>query len=453
MLRNLPSDRTVTAPPSLDQRRLVGDRGVMASRVRVLSPLYVEGGPLEQVDADLGPRNKHFLFVTAPFGGLSAEVGRQLRLKGARVTRVLLSAGDILDWGTEQAVFYRDRPEAWSGWISDHIKAEGVTDLIVFGDSHPYAIDAMAAARAHGAKLHVLEEGYFRPHWITLERDGVNGSSTLSKDPEFYRRQAGLHSAKPFVPVGRITPAAVRRISAYHTLQYLGLAIFPHYRTPNPYTPLQQAAGHVRRYARQRLSAQRYQADLHSVLGVSGPIFLALLQRPGDSQLLRHSKLKTMDAFIELVVTSFAAHAPPEARLLFKAHPLDHGVEAHDVIVRRAAEACGVADRVFYTDVGHFPSLVRASVGVISVNSTGGLTAIEFQQPTIALGSAIYDMPGLTHQGGLASFWSAPEAPDPGLFHAFRSVVMARTQINGAYSTSHGVRLAAPEVAERILTA
>ena len=356
-----------------------------------------------------------------------------------------------MDWGRENAAIYRGDFADWMDWIDRYVRCEAVTDLIVFGDSHPYAAQAMSVARALGAKVHVLEEGYFRPHWITLERNGVNGSSSLPKNPEFYRLQAGSHPPKAFVPVGRITPAAVRRISAYHTVQYLGLPFFPHYATPNPYTPLQQAVGHVRRYARQRMQARRYEADLHAVLGVSGPIFLALLQRPGDSQLLRHSKIRTMEAFIELVVASFAAHATPKTRLLFKAHPLDHGVEAHDKTVRKVANAYGIGDRVFYTDVGHFPSLVRASVGVVSVNSTGGLTAIEFQRPTMALGSAIYDMPGLTHQGGLASFWSRPEAPDLELFQAFRSVVMARTQINGAYSTSHGVRLAAPEVAECIL--
>jgi capsular polysaccharide export protein len=71
--------------------------------------------------------------------------------------------------------------------------------------------------------------------------------------------------------------------------------------------------------------------------------------------------------------------------------------------------------------------------------------------PTIALGRAIYDMPGLTHQGGLDGFWSAPQAPDAELYDAYRRVVMAETQINGAYATSRGRRLAVPEIARRLL--
>lgn len=404
-------------------------------------------------DTSLGltPADRHFLFVTGPFGGLSRQVGQRLRAAGARASRVLLSVGDVIDWGMQHCAVYRGVQSAWGGWIAQHLQREAVSDIIVLGDSHSYCVDAMAAAKRLGVKVHVLEEGYFRPHWITLERDGVNGMSRLPRNPDFYRRMGATSLTVEFVPVGKITPAAVAHITTYHTSQFLGAPLFPHYRAPSPYRPSAQAGGHIRRYAAQQLNAKRYERALHSVLGVSGPIFLALLQRPGDSQLLRYSSFGTVASFIEHVVTSFAQHAPPGVRLLFKAHPLDHGIEAHEPVLERIAQACGVADRVFYTDVGHFPSLVRAAVGVVSVNSTGGLTAIEFQRPTAVLGSAIYDMPGLTHQSGLDQFWSAPEAPDPSLYRAFRNVVMAKTQINGAYSTSHGVRLAAPEVVRRLL--
>jgi len=410
---------------------------------------------LELFSAELStvmrPAERHYLFVTGPFGALTSEVAKRLRATGARATRVLLSVGDILDWGLNDCALFRGDPSAWIDWIDRYLQTEGVTDLIVFGDSHCYCLSAMAAASRLGVKIHVLEEGYFRPHWITLERDGVNGMSRLPRSPEFYRSMAELYSGSEFVPVGKITPAAVKNITLYFTAQVLGAPLFPRFQAPNPYPPTRQAAGHIRRYIAQKLNAKRYERDLHAVLAVSGPIFLAALQRPGDSQLLRHSSFGNVAAFIEHVVASFARNAPPGVRLLFKAHPLDHGLEAQDRVVRQVAHAWGVADRVFYTDIGHFPSLVRASAGLVSVNSTAGLSAIEFQKPTAVLGAAIYDMPGLTHQSGLDRFWTAPEAPDPVLYRAFRAVVMAKTQVNGAYSTSHGVRLAAPEVARRLM--
>jgi capsular polysaccharide export protein len=85
------------------------------------------------------------------------------------------------------------------------------------------------------------------------------------------------------------------------------------------------------------------------------------------------------------------------------------------------------------------------------VNSTAGLAAVEFGCPTVVLGRALYDMQGLTHQGGIDSFWTGAEAPDRDLYEAFRDVMMATTQVNGAYATKRGRELAVPEAAQRLL--
>ena len=69
--------------------------------------------------------------------------------------------------------------------------------------------------------------------------------------------------------------------------------------------------------------------------------------------------------------------------------PLDHGIERHARTVRAAAAKAGVSSRVIFVDQGHFPTLVCRAEGVISVNSTGGLAALDLGRPTIALGQAI----------------------------------------------------------------
>jgi capsular polysaccharide export protein len=46
-------------------------------------------------------------------------------------------------------------------------------------------------------------------------------------------------------------------------------------------------------------------------------------------------------------------------------------------------------------------------------SSTVGCQALARGVPVMALGKAIYDIAGLTHQGELDEFWNAPEAPDP----------------------------------------
>ena len=402
-------------------------------------------------DVILSGRGRHFLFILGPFGPFSAELARRLRGAGARCCRVLLNGGDLFDWGLAHAHGYRGARDEFAAWLVATVRREGVTDLILFGDSNPYCVDARAVASEMGLRSHVLELGYFRPNWITLERDGVNANSSLPRDPAGVRMasltacDAASTALKPF------GFAVVARTSLYHLCAYLGRPIFRHFRFPYSHPVARQMAGHVRGFAKACLTGSWQARRLKDVLEKPGPIFLVLLQRPGDSQLVRHSPYSSVSVFIETVVESFARHAPQDARLIFKAHPLDHGLERFDTVVVRAATAAGVKDRVVFVETNDLDRLLDRSTGVVTVNSTAGMAAMALGIPTIALGAAIYDLHGLTHQNGLESFWGRPEAPDADLFQRFRRVVMARTQINGGFESREGAMLAIPELARRLL--
>lgn len=405
-----------------------------------------EDGPQPAVDA------RHILFVSGPFGPFCARLARRLRADGHRASRVVTNAGELYDWGLRSAIPFFKPLEQFRLWIARRLQDQGVTDLVIYGDSNPYCAMALEEAQELQINVHVLEQGYFRPHWVTLERNGVNGTSSLPRDPTIYRLLAQSCPAPVApVPVGKIAPAAVRQAVLHYVALYLGKPIFPLYRAPYAFAPLKQALGHAERYLSGRFLRKATVARIRRILDVSGPIYLALLQRPGDSQLLRHSRFHTCASMIEQVIASFAAHAPADARILFKGHPLDHGLENHAWSLHQIAARYGVLDRAHFVDGGHLAGLVRGCAGVITVNSTAGLIGVEFGRPTVVLGHAIYDMPGLTHQGGLDTFWTKAEQPDSLLYRAFRAVVTNRTQVNGAYSTRRGIAQAANEVARRIV--
>ena len=70
--------------------------------------------------------------------------------------------------------------------------------------------------------------------------------------------------------------------------------------------------------------------------------------------------------------------------------------------------------------------------------------------PVAALGKAVYDIAGLTFQGELDDFWSAPTLPDAVLFDAFRRVLAARCLIPGSFFNEAGLRLAVGAAIERL---
>src|SRR5580693_2546821 len=245
---------------------------------------------------DYSGQARHFLFISAPFGPFARELGDYLQIRDA-----------ALYFGTESR---------WCDWLQALIQRRHVTDIVTYGDSSPYSVKALLLGQALNLRLHVFEQGYFRPDWVTLERGGVNANSRLPRDPNWYRRNAARLSPPAAAKVGRTTPAMVGRILGYHTAMYAGLPFFARFRTPYHYSALWQGLGHCWRFATQRLSSARQKLRQQALIESGRPLFLVLLQRPGDSQLWRHSDFEDAEAFLSRVVGSFAAHAPADAMLL-----------------------------------------------------------------------------------------------------------------------------------------
>jgi capsular polysaccharide export protein len=321
---------------------------------------------------------------------------------------------------------------------------------MLFGEGGGYNRAVLSAVDDLSARVWVLENGYFRPDWITVELNGVNASSGLPRFREGYSAPAP-NLAEP-VPVGRILPHHVVNISAYHLAQALGGGFFPGYANHYTASPLSQCLGHVRRYL--GLAFRPVSENDADVIAARGDFFIACLQREGDAQLLRYSRYADNTAFLAEVLTSFAAHAPKAARLVVKNHPLDPGLVNLPAVTRRLVIERGLQGRVDFIDGGNLAQLCRASRGMVVNNSSAALSALGFQTPVKVLGEAFFDFDGLTDQQNLGGFWSAPQAPDAALFARFRAHVLARSQVNGNFHepraierTTHGVA----DMFERVL--
>jgi capsular polysaccharide export protein len=124
---------------------------------------------------------------------------------------------------------------------------------------------------------------------------------------------------------------------------------------------------------------------------------------------------------------------------LFKAHPLDCSFFNWDRFIRLRAERLGLVGRVHFVDGGDLEALARDTAGMICVNSTSGTLALAANTPVCTLGDAIYDVPGLTFQGHLDQFWTHAEPPEPGLYKAFRRVLVDRCLVRGGLASESAV--------------
>ena len=394
---------------------------------------------------------REFLFLQGLAGPFFSKLGERLATRGHGVRRINLNGGDKLSWRRGGAVDYRGRLERWPVFLAEFLDRHQITDLVLFGDCRPLHTAAIAVARRRGVQVHVFEEGYIRPDFVTVELDGVNGHSRLERDPEHYL--AAARSLPPLAEFPGIPSYFGRRAreDLIYNLGGMALApLFPGYRTHRPWHILVEYAGWAARLLRKRFGLRRSRAVLDEIEASKRPFFVFPLQLDCDYQIRVHSGFKRMQPAIEHVLGSFAAHAPADALMVVKGHPLDNGLTNWERRTARAAAALGISDRVRFVGWADIDPMVEAARGVVTVNSTTGTLALRFGTPTIVLGDAVYDIPRITHQDGLASFWSTPQPPEAEVFAAFRRVLIDRCLIHGGYFSDEGLEQLVSGAADRL---
>jgi capsular polysaccharide export protein len=371
--------------------------------------------------------------------------------RGHTVRRVNFCGGDLAYAGTTSAWNYTGKPHDLSAWYTDILKTGDFTDILLFGDCRGIHQPVHPIAQKFGVHVHVFEEGYVRPHWLTLERHGVNGRSLLPRDPAWYLEH---RTVTPPSPAGRATGYNLYE-RAWHDIRYraantLYADRFPHYQSHRPHNGYTEYAALAARFLRQRQHDQEAAAATAKVLNGKRPYYIFPLQLNSDSQILVHSRFSGIREAIKRVMRSFAIHAPADALLVIKNHPLDTGIIEYRRFSGDLAQTLGMADRLLYIEAGHLPTLLDHARGVVVVNSTVGLSALHHRRPLIALGTAIYDMPGMTWQGDLDHFWYNAQGPDMALYYAFLDYIVHHTQINGDFYTRTGIAMATTGAVARL---
>ena len=390
-------------------------------------------------------RRQHFLFLQGVCSPFFPALGKALRQHGHYVRKVNFSVGDSIYWRQGDTIAFRAPMESLPEFYRTQYEKFGITDIVLFGDCRPVHRPAIELAKKMGVGIHVFEEGYFRPYWITLERDGVNGNSTLPRTADWYREQAkglehydnGTSFASPFWKRAAYD-VGYNFWAGANPLLHRGV------QSHVPYTPLTEYLGYAKRGVRVKFYAmpsRRLEAKLIAEASTS-PFFLMPLQLATDAQIVHHSPFSNMADALLSALKSFALHAPINTRFAVKIHPLDPGLVNYRRILLRKAKEYDVVDRVFYLESGNLPALLTHTAGVVTVNSTVGASSLVHARPTITLGSSIYNLPGLTFQHGLDSFWRNMTRPDVQLFKNFRDVVISKTQVNGGFYSAEGIRLA-----------
>ncbi len=280
-----------------------------------------------------------------------------------------------------------------------------------------------------------FEEGYFRPHYVTFEKEGVNAYSSIPRHRLYFEQFMDLpEPPQPKVVAKGFLPMAKRAIR-YYWEAYKAREEYQDYRHHRildiDYYLKLWAKSFVKRTC-YLIRESNFAKQVEN--GNFGKVFIVPLQVHDDSQISEHTDFESVEAFLRTVLDSFANQAPNDLTLIVKHHPMDRGfIDYGDVIDEFEKQYPSLKGRLFYIQDVPLPVFLRHGAGMVTLNSTSGLSALLHNMPVKTLGRANYDFEGLTDQQPLETFWANPQKADEQLFTAYRRYHLHKTHINGSF--------------------
>ena len=401
------------------------------------------------------PAPKRFLFLQGPHGPFFHRLGRMLRTAGAQVWRVGFNAGDRAFWfGAAGYIPYRGSPEGWPGTIAALLADHQITDILLYGDTRPIHAQAVIAARAAGVTVHVFEEGYMRPYWVTYERGGTNGNSRLMEMsvPDMKR---ALEMSDLDVPEPPAHWGDMRQHVFYGAL-YHWFVLFRNrdYRQFRRHRDLPLST-ETMLYTKRLLlmpfiALDRIVATAQIRYG-GFPYHLALLQLEHDASFRMHSPFASMTEFLTLVIEGFAKGAPQHHHLVFKAHPLETGRSPLKRIIFALGRRNGVAARIHYVRGGKLARLLDQARTAVTVNSTAAQQVLWRGIPLKIFGRAVYGKPEFVATQALPEFFAQPMRPDTRAYKEYRRFLLETSQVPGGFYSARGRRQLLRQVVDMLL--
>jgi capsular polysaccharide export protein len=383
-----------------------------------------------------------FLFLQGPHGPFFNRLGKMLRIAGAQVWRVGFNAGDRAFWfNSASYISYEDTQENWPDQFAAIIKEKGITDLVLYGDTRFIHAEAVKRAKAAGLTVHVFEEGYLRPYWVTYERGGTNGHSRLmDMDVKSMR--------KTLANTDIITPEAPSHWGDMHHHVFYGalyhwFVMFRNgaYRNFKAHRELSVVAEFKLYLLRLLLMPSHWASRVIATMRVKRggyPYHLVLLQLEHDSSFQAHSPFSKMAEFLDVVIEGYAKGAPIHHHLVFKAHPLETGRSALCKIAREIAREYGVEKRVHYVRGGKLAQLLDHTRSAVTVNSTAAQQVLRRGIPLKVFGDAVFAKPEFVSTLTLPEFFSKPNRPDIRAYKEYRQYLLETSQISGGFYSARG---------------
>jgi len=435
----------VSAPPSglipglkgVSPRRLVTTRNSLSARSL-------------RLPEKTKPR---ILLLQGPVGPFFSRLQESLERAGFDAWHICFNAGDRLFARSRKRIGFAGTIQEWKAWFRFFLSRNEIDHIVLFGSSRP--VHEVARKLAAEAEVHTLclEEGYIRPGFVTVETGGNNACSPLAgrMPPSSFDGAQPPHASRDFHPFRAMCCYGAAYYGCRAIFSFAGERALFHRRLTafaEPFLWLRNYWRHLNGRAKDFRTIEHL-LEIHD-----GRYFLVPLQVSSDSQLGRSAYGWNSTRLIAEALRSFARSASKSHRLVFKIHPLERGHSNAGRLVREIAETLGIGNRVDVVETGSIGLLTRHSAGMITINSTSGLSAIYHGAPLLVIGNALYAHEALATCAHGApdfdAFWGGGPVADVETRRRYLAWIAREALVPGDFYAAEGMALACDGIVRRL---
>ena len=397
--------------------------------------------------ADL-PVYQNVLLLQGPVGPFFSKLASFFRQRGTKTHKINFNPGDEWFYSPKEAntFLYNFTLDYWPEYLEQYLVRNQITAIFLFGDCRPIHQPAKQLCEKYGLDLWVFEEGYYRPHYFTMEYFGVNANSSFYKKSiaSILELDSLTSKPQPDAKFNLIKKSHLYRSLFAVTYWMINILLpfkcanYDHHRQLNFFI----AYKWLKNFFAYWVHALKDYGITKKLLQAAQDrkektYFLVPLQVHDDAQMVHHSDFESVEEVIGLVINSFYKHLSLEknsaAKLIIKHHPMDRGHKNYAGFIKTLSRALGISNHVYYLHDLDLDLILPLCKGFITVNSTIGLKALDFGVPVKNLGRSFYDKSGITTQKSLQEFWGNPEPVSQQNVQKLRRSIIAKTQINGCF--------------------
>lgn len=386
---------------------------------------------------ELIENSQRILLLQGPIGSFFTDFAKWLESERKIVFKLNFNGGDEYFYPNDinNTFSYQDSLKNFSVYLIDFCKKNQIDNIICFGDNRHYHKIAKQVCLQLNLVFWAFEEGYFRPEYITFEKWGVNAYSPIPRDISFFSQYSTLDTPPEPQKVSKGFKYMAKQAIFYYLSAYIKRKKYPEYQH-HRYLDLGYYINLWTKSTIKRICYWLYDRGFAKRVeqGEFGEFFIVPLQVYDDTQVRVHCDQKSVEIFLREVLDSFSKFAPAHVNLIIKHHPMDRGFIDYKIVIYEYLEKYPqLKGRVFYIHDVVMPVFLRHGKGMVTLNSTSGLSGLLHNMPVKTLGRANYDFEGLTDQQSLETFWTNPQPPNKETFQGYRLYHLYKTHINGNF--------------------